>query len=384
MKLIMKPRTLSYFLIAGMAAACSANRGTEGTEHVLANALATDSIQFNPTAKQHVVTTTTSILLQSRDGGLTWQDISDGLPEHEQPEGFFAGESDVYLHVKNGMYHSKSNLNTPVWEKENVPNLKSRSTSGRSSTLIAFIRTGAMAYNSDGQIYQKTFAADPVPRDIGSQRDWLPMHTNFKAQPLRTILETADGTLFLGYDHGLYKSVDQGQHWKQVHKGPVYDVVESAGVLLATRGTAIMRSTDHGENWAWIINEGRVGHSVEPIDGGFVAVTDGSVTKPRKIRISLDKGETWKAIDAGLPPSFSISSIKQLGNHLICGHPEGIFRSSDMGQTWTRVYTAVEESRNAKQFIEASYNSRVNVSKKVFTIYASGNTLYAVAKIPGC
>lgn len=373
MKLLMKPCTHSYFLIAGMAVACSACRGPEAKKNVLANALATASIHVHPTATQDVAAAATSIILQSTDGGLTWQDISDGLPENEQPEGFFAGESGVYVHVKNVMYHSKRNLKTPVWEKENVPDLKSRSSRGWSSTSIAFNRSGVMAYNYDGQIYQKTSAAET----------WLPIHTNFKEHALRTIFETSDGTLFLGYDHGLYKSVDKGKNWKQVQKGPVFNVVESEGVLMATRGTSIMRSTDNGEHWEWIISEGRVGHFVERIDGGFVAVSDGSITKPRRIRISLDNGETWKDIDEGLPPSLSISSIKQIGKYLICSHPDGIFRSSDMGKTWTRVYTAVEEFMDA--FIEVSYSTqRVNASRTVFTIYTSGNTLYAVAKIAGC
>src|SRR5688572_30987372 len=78
------------------------------------------SITANPTTTNDVVPGATNIIFQSKDGGQTWQDISHGLPENEQPVGFFAGESDVYLRFKNEMYRSKSNLKTPVWEKENV------------------------------------------------------------------------------------------------------------------------------------------------------------------------------------------------------------------------------------------------------------------------
>src|SRR6478609_9069658 len=140
----------------------------------------------------------TNLLFQSKDGGKTWEDVSNGLPETEQPD-FFAGESVVYLRAKNGMYRSQNNLKTPVWEKENVPNPE--------STSIAFNRSGVMAYTYDeGQIYQKTPA-------VGN---WLPIYTNFKKHLVRTIFETADGTVFVGSDHGLYKSADKGQNWKQV------------------------------------------------------------------------------------------------------------------------------------------------------------------------
>src|SRR5689334_22721659 len=75
------------------------------------------SMMANP-APTNDVEPATNILLQSNDGGQTWQDISDGLPENE-PEDFFAEESGLYLRVGDIVYRSKNNLKTPVWEKEN-------------------------------------------------------------------------------------------------------------------------------------------------------------------------------------------------------------------------------------------------------------------------
>jgi hypothetical protein len=37
------------------------------------------------------------VMLQSKDGGLTWQDISEGLPVNEQPEDFFALEGQISI-----------------------------------------------------------------------------------------------------------------------------------------------------------------------------------------------------------------------------------------------------------------------------------------------
>src|SRR5688572_25522968 len=105
----------------------------------------------NPTATNNVVPGATNLIYQSKDGGRTWQDISYGLPENEQLEEFFAGQSDLYLRVHNVMYRSKTNLKTPVWEKENVLDPESAS--------IAFTRSGVMAYNYEGQIFKKAPAA---------------------------------------------------------------------------------------------------------------------------------------------------------------------------------------------------------------------------------
>jgi len=283
------------------------------------------------------------------------------LPENEQPEGFFAGESDLYLRVKNVMYRSKSNLKTPVWEKENVLDPRSAS--------IAFNRSGVMAYNYEGQIYQKK-------PSIGT---WSPIYTNFKNQSVETIIETSDGTVFLGCRNGLYKSADSGRSWKHVLNGGwVMDLVESEGVLIGSGQKGIMRSTDNGEHWESVISEGGVGIAVERIDGGFAAISYNTGTKSRRIRISLDSGKTWQAIDEGLQPSLSISSIKQIGKYLICGHPDGIFRSSDMGKTWNIVHPSVDK----KDFKYSS--DPFSDHRKVFKIYASGNILYAVAANAGC
>ena len=154
------------------------------------------------------------------------------------------------------MYRSNSKLKTPVWEKENVLDPR--------SGTIAFNRSGVMAYNYAGQIYQK----------IPSLGTWLPIYTNFKTQSMRTIFETSDGTVFLGCDSGLYKSTDKGQSWKRVQdEGWVMDIVESEGILIATGQKGIMRSTDNGEHWEWVISEGGVGIAIERIQGGFAAIS---------------------------------------------------------------------------------------------------------------
>jgi len=330
----------------------------------------------SPTITHGVEPGATNVIFQSKDGGQTWQDISQSLPETEQPEDFFAGESDLYVRVNNVMYSSKSNLKTPVWEKE--PVLEQRNAS------IAFNRSGVMAYNYEGQVYQKK----------SSTGNWLPIYTHFRKYTMRTIFEAADGAVFLGSDQGLFKSADQGKNWKQVqHGGWVMEIVEADGVLIATGQGGIMRSTDQGEHWESVISEGGVGIAVERIDGGFAAISYNTRTQSRRIRISLDRGKTWQAIDEGLAPSMNISSIKQVGKYLVVGHPDGIFRSSDMGKTWNMVHPSVEkiEFKSGKAWKMADFSGGItgNVvessdNRKVFKIYVSGNVFYAVARNAGC
>ena len=125
-----------------------------------------------------------------------------------------------------------------------------------------------------------------------------------------------------------------------------------------------MRSTDGGEHWEVVISEGGVGIQVEVIDGGFAAIAYNTTSETRRVRISADGGKTWQAIDAGLPPSADIASIKQVGKYFFCGHPKGVFRSADQGKTWELVLP--------------------KVGKKVFNLTVSGNVLYAVPQDVGC
>jgi len=288
-----------------------------------------------------------NIIFHSKDGGDTWEDISGTLPETEKFDGFFTSDTDLFSRINNAFYHAKNTAGSVRWEKEYILN--------QSITNISFNTSGVVAFNYEGQIYQQ----------LKTTGTWVPIYANLQQLQLRTVFETSSGIIFVGSDSGLFKSVDKGQNWTQVqNEGWVMEIVENKNVLLATGQKGIMRSTDNGENWEWVISEGGVGIDIEKIDGGYAAITYNTETKSRRVRISMDEGKNWKAIDNGLQASESISSIKSFGKYLFCGHPDGIYRSSDLGKTWNLV--------------------KPSIDKKVFSLYISGNVLYAIPRNYGC
>ena len=288
-----------------------------------------------------------NIIFQSADGGQTWQDISEGLPGNMQASGFCAGGTERYLRTEKGMYRSSIASTSPGWEKEIFID-------DRITTILPG-RGGLIAFNSQGQFFQKTKVTGI----------WAPMYTDFLEPSVRTIYEAADGTVFIGCDHGIFKSADKGTTWKHVlENGWVMKIVESGGVLLCTNERGILRSTDGGEHWDSVISEGGVGIVVEVIEGGFAAITYNTESETRRVRTSADGGKTWQAIDAGLPPHANIASIKQVGEYFYCGHPDGIFRSSDKGKTWELLLPSI--------------------GKKVFNLSVSGNVIYAIPLNGGC
>jgi len=293
-----------------------------------------------------------NIVFKSTDGGQSWQDISEGLPENLQDDaiqrdGFFADDSGFYLRVGNGIYQSNPNSTAPFWKKDIFPDEQGS---------IAPGKTGIFAYSyRNGQFLQK----------INGTNVWSPVYTNFQVKEIRTVFETAGGTVFIGSDKGLFKSTDSGKTWKQVYTGGwVMKLVESDGVLMATSQGGILRSTDDGENWDCVLNEGGVGIAVDRIKGGFAAINYNIESKTRRVRTSYDGGKTWQPIDADLPADLSIASIIQVGEYFFCGHPAGIFRSSDNGKTWKLLLPSIEN--------------------KVFNLSVSGNVIYAISRNGGC
>jgi photosystem II stability/assembly factor-like uncharacterized protein len=292
-----------------------------------------------------------NIVFKSTDGGQTWQDIGKGLPEPVKDvygvsrNVSFADDNGLYLSAGNGIYHNKPNSKTPFWKKEIFPDEHSSISPGK---------TGIFAYNYWGSgIFQKTNGTGV----------WSPVFTNFQGKRVLSVFETAGGTIFIGSERGLFKSTNNGKSWKHIG-GLVGNLVESNGVLVATSMRGIIRSTDDGENWALVISEGGVGIDVERIEGGFAAITFSTQSNTRRVRTSYDGGKTWQPIDAGLPAQLSIASIIQVGENFFCGHPTGIFRSSDKGKTWKLLLPSIEG--------------------KVFNLYVSGNVIYAIPTDSGC
>ena len=305
------------------------------------------------------------IIFKSADGGQTWQDISEGLPENLRKDGirgnsFFANDKGLIVKIGNGLYHSTQNATAPFWTKEIFLGEYSSIAPGKS---------GIFAYNYWGVNLKKRNGTSV----------WSPLFKNFQEPQNSSAFETAGGTVYMSTSRGLFKTANSGKTWKHVYAGDwVRNMAESNGVLMATTNMRrIIRSTDNGENWSLLTSEGDVSWDVKQIKGGFAAITSGSESGTRRLRTSYDGGKTWQPLDAGLQDKIQRTwnndrlrmqafntSIIQVDENLLGTHPDGIFRSSDKGKTWKLLLPAIKG--------------------KVFNLFVSGNVIYAIPSKGGC
>jgi len=286
-------------------------------------------------------------------------------------DSIFANDKGLFLRVGSELYHSTANATAPFWKKEFFPNRLNSIAPGKSG-IFAFNYWGINVKNSKGTSV------------------WSPIFQDFHERRMRSVFETAGGAIFIGTDRGFFKTTDSGKTWKHVHDGRLAGhLAERDGVLVAISNRRIIRSTDNGENWELVASDSSVAWDVKPIKGGFVAITSASESGKRSLRTSYDGGKTWQppsdrviraGIDAGdkvfidsiwrtwddrpITQAFQ-TSITQVGENLICTHPDGIFKSSDKGKTWKLILPSVQG--------------------KVFNLFGSGNVIYAIpSKGGGC
>jgi photosystem II stability/assembly factor-like uncharacterized protein len=314
---------------------------------------------------------TANIVFKSTDGGQTWMDISKGLPENLQKDSIrgnsiIANDKGLFLKVGNELYHSTPNATAPFWTKEIFPGENSSIAPGKS---VIF------ANNYWGVNLKKTNGTSV----------WSPIFNNSHEPRIRSVFETAGGTIFLGTDEGIFKTDNSGKTWKFVYAGSfVGHLAEANGILMAIGMKRIIRSTDNGENWSRVISEDSVAFDVKQIKGGFAAITSNSESntpKTSRLSTSYDGGKTWQPIDADGQNKVLIDSIWrtwndrpdmqrfmtyviQVGENFVCTHRDGIFRSSDKGKTWKLLLPSVDG--------------------KVFSLFMSGNVIYAIPSKGGC
>jgi photosystem II stability/assembly factor-like uncharacterized protein len=301
---------------------CQYRRGVPQPMTTNTEATATETVQQKP---YKVWKSASKIVFQSTDNGQTWQDVSAGLPEGVEIGCIYAGGGEVFLGFENGLFRSVANSGTPIWKPELLLDHR--------ITGIIPGQAGLYACSNGRGFFQ----------ELSGTGVWLPMHKALEDQSVYTVLETADGTVFIGSNSGITTSTNGGKTWKGVFdEAVVTNLITVNGVLLGTASRGVIRSTDGGVHWDWVLTNSGAAVAIDRTKGGLGAITyDGG---KQQFYTSKDSGSTWQQMDDNALPFRFSSDIKAAGDYLFVSEATGILRSSDQGNTWELVFPSKDNS----------------------------------------
>lgn len=171
--------------------------------------------------------------------------------------------------------------------------------------------------------------------------------------------------------HGLWRSRDQGTTWSRIDDGTVSGRDETgwatnadpnAPVRMAsfsldgtagwtTNGSRWERFTDLGRNWDY----GSVDWSADA--PRTIIAAKHETDPPGEVYLTTDGGTTWKLLPVHLRKERGDASMIGAldATTLIFSAGDGILRSTDLGETWTKVSTANPQTRIPVRFRDTHY-----------------------------
>lgn len=153
----------------------------------------------------------------------------------------------------------------------------------------------------------------------------------------------SDGDIFAGDAHsrgGVFRSTDNGDSWTSnlTIINPSALAINSMGHIFAGGPGGLYRSKDNGVSWTDLSNAILHTHVFTfgiDFNGVIFAGTSGIGNGP--VFRSMDNGDSWTLTNNGLMdrPVFSLAINSD--NEVFAATNAGLFRSSDMGESWTEV-----------------------------------------------
>ncbi len=172
-----------------------------------------------------------------------------------------------------------------------------------------------------------------LDENLSSSNEWTqtgPSGINF----VNTIGGDEDN-LFVGFNGGLYRSIDQGQSWDLAgfRNENVSFVTKIGNSIFASVGQSVYRSDDDGETWENKSNGLPNSPKRQIVSvGSFIFVGINSATPAlRGVYRSADNGESWTSMGV----TFIADKLGANENSLFVGGLlEPLRRSDDFGVTW--------------------------------------------------
>ena len=189
--------------------------------------------------------------------------------------------------------------------------------------------------DSDGDLFAGTDGGVHLSTDGG--KTWRMVGVS--SFPVMALGSTSTGTLFAGddMDGGVFYSTNQGDDWCRVawgldNSGIRELAVNSQDHLFTSAGENSWRTTDCGTSWEVQMCEPINQFNFNQAGYGYAAsLRDASGVGG--VFFSSDNGASWARM---VSSNFDVFSIASNDPYVIVGTANGVYRSTDLGQTWAQ------------------------------------------------
>lgn len=182
-----------------------------------------------------------------------------------------------------------------------------------------------------------------VLRSTNSGITWVSCNSGISAR-LSNVIALSNGWLFASSDYygGVYRSTNNGANWSNANSQLTSDMIKTMaldcrnGYIYLSIISGIARTTDNGSTWTYYNHS-----STFPVFDWFMNIytlPNGNIltsTNYDGIFKSTDYGQTWDKSNAGLVNTNVASILVTPTEAILVSDPHGLdFRSSDTGDTW--------------------------------------------------
>lgn len=299
-------------------------------------------------------------MFRSLNGGSTWTASTTGLT-NTNVRAMTSNGTTAFAATDNGFFRS-TNLGVS-WSMIDSGMVKTgtRYTMAMASANGVVYGTFSNGYSGGHVIFRST--------DNGVSWD----SSNGSLANLSTSAVGAYGdTVFVGMNNnGLRRSTDRGETWTDVTTGgasyPLAILAYGNRVLVGgNKGTSagdggIFISTSNGSSWTRAtsaLSNGSV-RTLKVINGQLVAGVDaGTSSLYSGYYVSWDRGSRWERKSQGLMASGNPVKVHKIFQHgariyvaAATNVPQGVFVSSDSGNTWTQAISGLYQYADVYQFL---------------------------------
>ncbi len=297
---------------------------------------------------------------RSTNGGTTWTSSTTGLT-NTNVRAMTTNGTTAFAATDNGFFRSTNLGASWTMADSGMVKVGSRYTMAMASANGVVYGTFSNGYAGQHVVFRST--------DNGVSWD----SSNGNLTNISTSAIGAYGdTVFVGLNNnGLQRSTDRGQTWTTVtNNGATYPLAILAygnRVLVGgNKGTGagdggVFLSANNGDAWTRMTSELSNGSTivVEAVFGRLAAGVDAGTSSPYNgFYISDDRGSRWRRRSQGLVASGNPVSVKKIFQHqsrlyvaAATNVPQGVFVSNDSGATWTQAITGLYQYADVYQFL---------------------------------